>query len=125
MKDPTRLAAIKALRPTRALWEESCSDIIVTGRGVIAQIPSPRGGGVVERADNRKLILFSADPDYGLQALAAEIERLQEREKPVKVTETLPWVGGMSSIHEGCHVFSYAGLRPSYCPNCGRKLEWS
>ena len=82
MKDPTRLAAIKALRPTRALWEESCSDIIVTGRGVIAQIPSPRGGGVVERADNRKLILFSADPDYGLQALAAEVERLaKESEK--------------------------------------------
>ena len=96
MIDPTRLAAIKALKPT----------------------PDPHG-------DNSVFYIAAADPEYGLQALAAEVERLQELEKPVKMDGSRTWPRGTGdgTLRE-CDCGNMTGRHP-YCPNCGRKMEWS
>ena len=100
MKDPTRLAAIKAI----------CEKQRKTGDEYIL-VPLDFASA-------------AADPEYGLQALAAEVERLQEREKPVKMDASRTWPRGTGdgTLRE-CDCGNITGWHP-YCPHCGRKLEW-
>ncbi len=98
MIDPTRLAAIKAI----------CEKQRKTGD---EYIPVPLD-----------FASAAADPEYGLQALAAEVERLQEREKPVKMRHT---GHGYGYLPCPCGSGFLVWERTNYCPNCGRKLEWS
>lgn len=53
-------------------------------------------------------------------ALIAEIEAKREK----IVLKTLSTDHHTSGKHEGCHVFSWAGERPKFCPQCGREISW-
>ncbi len=55
---------------------------------------------------------------------AAQRAELAKRDEPVKVKFSAA-MHTTSAKHDGCQVFSFAGLRPVFCPNCGRRIEWS
>ena len=153
MIDSTRLAAIKALRPTPGPWQP-CTHLrerddcacpcgyrggIWSGDGesIVCEMGgSPEQDGTkivperprVAQFEDADFIVAAADPEYGLQALAAEVERLQERENPVKpvLKKRILKAGYGYCIcaAAACSPFIVSSDQ-NYCPNCGRKLEWS
>jgi len=120
--DPNRLAAIKALKPTPGPWhigqgrsDVLCEDGILDAEGDAVSVHCGRSSGMMSQEDE-EFCVSAADPEYGLQALAAEVERLQERERPNPAL----------SNGYGCSVCGDCAVpgKP-YCPNCGRRLEWA
>lgn len=174
MIDPTRLAAIKALCGLMpplgklSVHRISCETAIAGHYIALAEHGGPAMYGGRTEAE---FFIAAADPDYGLQSLAAEVERLQdeiktidrdyqayaatiranipveftkqpqldlcmqrmkeeilrlrEREKPVKLSLTKLMNSNRFSDPPACKCGKLMMDRWSYCPNCGRKLEWS
>lgn len=58
--------------PTPGNWELKGSEIRVYGRGIIAIVPSPKDGGVMECVANARVLSAALDMLVALQELASE-----------------------------------------------------
>lgn len=129
MIDPTRLAAIKAMRPTPGKCEAPLRDLGSNYFDHDYEVYPPLGEAgpvaVFPRPELAEFFVAAADPEYGLQALAAEVERLQEREKPVKMSIKSLMAANRFIDPPSCKCGQMMMDHWSYCPNCGRSLEWS